>query len=79
MAPGSGLSCLLTPPPVGSRFVLKIKRTEDGSVERFKARLVAQGYSQCPGWDFMENFAPTIRLSVVRAIFALVAASVGIS
>jgi hypothetical protein len=60
--------------PVGSRFVLKIKRTEDGSVERFKARLVAQGYSQRPGWDFMENFAPTIRLSVVRAIFALVAA-----
>ena len=60
--------------PVGSRFVLKIKRTEDGSVERFKARLVAQGFSQRPGWDFTENFAPTIRLSVVRAIFALVAA-----
>ena len=60
--------------PVGSRFVLKIKRTEDGSVERFKARLVAQGFSQRPGWDFFENFAPTIRLSVVRAIFALVAA-----
>ena len=60
--------------PVGSWWVLKIKRTEDGSVERFKARLVAQGFSQRPGWDFFENFAPTIRLSVVRAIFALVAA-----
>ena len=54
--------------------MLKIKRTEDGSVERYKARLVAQGFSQRPGWDFFESFAPTIRLSVVRALFALVAA-----
>jgi len=58
---------------IGSRWVLKIKRTEDGSVERFKARLVAQGFSQRPGWDYFENFAPTIRLAVVRAIFALAA------
>ena len=43
-------------------------------MERFKARLVAPGFSQRPGLDFFENFAPTIRLSVVRAIFAPVAA-----
>jgi Reverse transcriptase (RNA-dependent DNA polymerase) len=59
---------------IGSKWVFKVKRTEDGSVERYKARLVAQGFSQRPGWDFVENFAPTIRLSVVRAIFAIVAA-----
>lgn len=60
--------------PIGSRFVLKVKRTEDGSVERYKARLVAQGFSQRPGWDFLESFAPTIRMAVVRAILAIVAA-----
>lgn len=60
--------------PVGSCWVFHIKRTEDGSVKRFKARLVAKGFSQRPSWDFMESFAPTIRLLVVRAIFALVAA-----
>src|SRR5450631_1624947 len=59
---------------IGSRWVFKVKRTEDGSIERYKARLVAQGFSQRPGWDFVENFAPTIRLSVTCAIFALVAA-----
>jgi hypothetical protein len=59
---------------IGSRWVFKVKGTEDGSIERYKARLVAQGFSQRPGWDFVENFAPTIRLSVIRAIFALVAA-----
>ena len=56
------------------RWVFKVKCTEDGSIEWHKARLVAQGFSQQPGWDFVENFAPTIRLSVIRAIFALVAA-----
>lgn len=42
-------------------------------MERFKARLVAQGFSQRPGWDFDETFAPTVRLSVIRAILAIVA------
>jgi transposase InsO family protein len=60
--------------PVGSRWVFHIKRTADGSIERYKARMVAQGFSQRPGWDYVESFAPTIRLSVVRALFALVAA-----
>jgi hypothetical protein len=60
--------------PVGSRWVFHIKRTADGSIERYKARLVAQGFSQRPGWDYVESFALTIRLSVVRALFALVAA-----
>jgi hypothetical protein len=61
--------------PVGSRWVFHIKRTADGSIERYKAHLVAQGFSQRPGWDFVESFAPTIRLSVVRALFTLVAAN----
>jgi hypothetical protein len=58
--------------PVGSHWVFHIKRTADGSIERYKARLVAQGFSQRPGWDYVESSAPTIRLSVVRALFALV-------
>jgi len=47
---------------VGSKWIFKVKRNIDGSVECFKAGLVAKGYSQCPGFDFTETFAPCVLL-----------------
>jgi hypothetical protein len=55
----------LVPPPegcnvIGSKWVIKIKRDADGNVDRHKARLVAQGYSQTPRFDYEEVFSPDI-------------------
>jgi hypothetical protein len=58
---------------IGSRWVFKVKRNADGSVERYKARVVAQGFSQRPGVDFDETFAPTTKWAALRIIFALAA------
>ena len=66
----------LVPPPegvnvVGSRWVFKIKRDEEGEIDRHKARLVAQGYSQTQGVDYQEVFSPVARQASLRSLLAL--------
>ena len=58
---------------IGSRWVFKVKRNADGSMERYKGRVVAKGFSQRPGFDFTETFAPTPKWAALRAILALAA------
>ena len=48
-----------------------MKYDADSRVERFKARLVACGFSQREGLDFEDTFAPVIRLESLRILFAL--------
>jgi len=55
---------------IGCGWVFKVKRTASGSVERYKARIVAKGYSQCPGVDYTEVFAPTFRPATLCMILA---------
>jgi hypothetical protein len=56
---------------VGSRWIYKVKQAADGSVEKYKARFVARGFSQIEGIDYGETFAPVARYSSIRSILAL--------
>jgi hypothetical protein len=56
---------------IGCKWVYKSKRDESGAVKRYKARLVAQGFSQREGIDFGVTFAPVVRLDTLRIILAL--------
>ena len=58
---------------VKSRFVYTIKHNRDGTVERFKARFVACGYSQVKGIDFHETFSATLRSTSFRLLCAIAA------
>jgi hypothetical protein len=46
---------------IGSKWVFKVKRNPDDTVEQYKARLVAKGFGQRPGIDFDETFAQRVR------------------
>ena len=56
---------------VGCGWVLKVKCNDDGSIDHFKARLVAQGYYQVEGVDCEEVFSPVAHYTFVRLIFSL--------
>ena len=56
---------------VGSRWTFRVKRNNLGQVDKYKARLVAQGFSQVFGLDFNETFSPTIRFTSIRFILAM--------
>jgi hypothetical protein len=61
---------------VTSKCIYKIKHAVDGSIEEYKARFVARGFSQIEGVEYDETFAPVARYTSIRSIIAL-AASMG--
>jgi len=58
---------------VSSKWVFKPKRNADGTLERFRARATAQGFSQAPGFHFEDTFAPVIRYESLRLLLAICA------
>ena len=56
---------------VSSKWIYMIKHVADGSIEKYKARFVARGFSQKEGIDYEEKFAPVARYTLIKAIIAL--------
>jgi hypothetical protein len=59
--------------PIGCKWVYSIKLRFDGTLDRYKARLVALGNRQEYGVDYEETFAPVAKMTTMRIIIAIAA------
>lgn len=62
---------------VGSRWIYKVKHAANGSIEKYKAKFVAKGFSQVDGVYYVETFFPVERYSSIKSILTLLHSWVG--
>jgi hypothetical protein len=55
----------------GILYLLNKEEIADGSLDRYKARLVANGFKQCYGINYEDTFSPVVKSSTIRIILSI--------
>ena len=59
--------------PLGSKWIFKRKTKPDGTIDKYKARVVVKGYTQKKGLDYFDTYSPVTRITSIRILIALAA------
>ena len=59
--------------PFGCKWVFKKKLRPDGTIEKYKVRLVAKGYTQKEDENFFDTYSPVARLTTIQVMLSLAA------
>lgn len=57
--------------PLGYRWIFKKKMKADGSIDKYKARLVIKGFRQKEGLDYFDTYSPVTRITSIRLVLAI--------
>ncbi|GKA78371.1 retrotransposon-related protein [Tanacetum coccineum] len=59
--------------PLGYKWIFKKKMKADGTIDKYKARLVIKGFRQHEGLDYFYTYSPVMRITLIRMVLAIAA------
>jgi hypothetical protein len=57
---------------IDCKWVFKVKKKVDGSVDWYKVRLVAKGFKQQDGIDYYDTSSPVVKVATIRLVLYIV-------